>query len=284
MRAMSAETDRLAGPTPPLERVEEHSLMLPGRRLRLRLYFPKGAPTPSPVLVYLHGGGWVFGDLETHDTVCREIAARSRAAVASLEYRLSPEAKFPSAVQDGYEAIRWLSEPKTAERCHIRPDRIAVGGDSAGGNMAAAIAVLARDRRGPALAGQMLFCPVTAYYPNTPSYRDCGQGFGFEASFMPWMWKQYLSSPEEGPDPRVAVLRTNDLSHVAPALVITAEYDLLRDEGEEFAERLRQAGVPTQSTRYQGMVHGFLDYRGLAQEGWDALDEIAGALRSWFES
>ena len=284
VRAMSAETDRLAGPPPALDRAEDHSIALGSSRLRIRLYFPKGAASPSPVLVYLHGGGWVFGDLETHDSLCRELAARSRAVVASVDYRRSPEEKFPVALEDGYATIQWLTEPETARRFNLRPDRIAIGGDSAGGNMAAVLAVQARDRRGPSITGQVLICPVTAYNPATPSYTANGTGFGLDASFMPWMWNQYLTSPRQGPDPRVAPLRTPDLSHVAPALVITAEYDLLRDEGELFAERLRQAGVPTQSTRYNGMIHGFLDYRGIAREGGDALEEIAQTLRRWFEA
>lgn len=149
--------------------------------------------------------------------------------------------------------------------------------------MAAVLAVLTHYRRGPPLAGQVLICPVTAYYPDTPSYTANAVGFGFEAVFMPWMWDQYLASPRQAEDYRVAPLRTPDLSRVAPALVITAEYDLLRDEGEMFADRLSQSGVPTRATRYNGMVHGFLDYRGVVQEGWDAIEEIAGSLRRWFK-
>ncbi|MGA7846121.1 MAG: alpha/beta hydrolase [Thermoplasmata archaeon] len=281
VRAMAVETDRLAGPPPALARVENHSISVPGHRLGLRLYFPKEAPDPSPVLVYLHGGGWVFSDLETHDSLCREIAGRSRTVVASVDYSRSPEERFPVALEDGYAAVQWLAEPETARRFQLRPDRIAIGGDSAGGNMAAVLAVLTGYRRGPELMGQILICPVTAYTPDTPSYSTNGTGFGFEASFMPWMWDHYLTSPRQGQDYRVAVLRTPDLSHVAPALVITAEYDLLRDEGEQLADRLREAGVPTQATRYNGMIHGFLDYRGLVQEAGDAIDEIAGTLRRW---
>ncbi|HLY76542.1 MAG TPA: alpha/beta hydrolase [Thermoplasmata archaeon] len=280
---MSTETDRLAGPPPALDRVEDHSIPAPGHRLGARLYFPRGAPSPSPVLLYLHGGGWVFGDLETHDSVCREIAARSRCVLASLDYRRSPEDRFPAAIEDGYATLQWLADGDTARRFDLRADRIAIGGDSAGGNMAGVLAVLSRQRRGPALAGQILICPVTAYVGDTPSYSSNATGFGLEASFMPWMWGQYLSSPQEGQDYRVALLRTPDLTHVPPALVITAEYDLLRDEGEQLVERLRAAAVPVHATRYRGMVHGFLDYRGLVQEGWDAIDEIARTLRRWFE-
>ncbi len=170
-----------------------------------------------------------------------------------------------------------------ASRFDLRPDRIAIGGDSAGGNMAGVLPVLCRQRQGPALAGQILICPVTAYLGGTASYSSNATGFGLDASFMPWMWGQYLSSPQEGQDYRVALLRTPDLTHRPPALVITAEYDLLRDDGEQLAERLREARVPVLATRYSGMVHGFLDYRGLVQEGWDAIDEVARTLRRWFE-
>lgn len=282
-RAMAAETDRLAGPTSAVARVEDHSIPGPVGRFGVRLYFPQGNASPRPVLVYLHGGGWVFGDLETHDAVCREYSARARVVVASVDYHRSPEVKFPTALEEGYAALHWLAEPQTAQRFGLRPDQMAVGGDSAGGNLAAVLAVLARDRKGPPLSGQVLICPVTAYFPQTLSYSSNATGFGLDASFMPWMWDQYLASPQQGMDPRVAPLQTPDLSRVAPALVITAEYDILRDEGEQLAERLRAAGVPTQCSRYNGMIHGFLDYRGIVSEGWDAIDEIARTLQRWFE-
>jgi acetyl esterase len=282
VRAMARETDELASPPPALDRVESHSIPLPSYKLPVRLYFPSQLPPSSPVLCYLHGGGWIFGDLDTHDHLCREIAARSRLVVASVDYRRSPENKFPVGLEDSYAALQWLSDPRISQRFGFRPDQIAVGGDSAGGNMAAVLGVLARDRHGPPLAGQVLICPVTAYFPNTPSYAAYGAGFGLDDAFLTWMWGQYLSSARQGQDPRVAPLRTSDLSRVPPALVITAEYDPLRDEGEQFAERLRQSGIPTQATRYNGMMHGFLDYRGIVQEGRDAIEEIATTLHRWF--
>jgi acetyl esterase/lipase len=282
VRAMSEETDRLAGPPRPIARVEDHSVATPGHRVGVRLYFPEGPPSPSPVLVYLHGGGWVFGDLETHDSLCREFAARSRAVVVGVDYGRSPEERFPVAIEDCYQVLSWLNDPEVQKRFNLDARHVAVGGDSAGGNMSAVVSVLTKYRRGPQLVGQVLICPVAAYYPDTASYSENATGFGFEASFMPWMWDRYLTSPRQGQDYRVAPLRTPDLTQVAPALVITAEYDLLRDEGEQYADRLRAAGVPTQSTRYKGMVHGFLDYRGIAQEGWDAVNEIAESLRRWF--
>jgi acetyl esterase len=284
VRAISRETDRLAGPPPALDRVEDHSLPLASSRLGVRFYFPRRAKDPGPVLVYLHGGGWIFGDLDTYDSLCREIAARAEIVVASVDYQRSPEEKFPVALEAGYSVLQWLADPTTARRFNVDPGQLAVGGDSAGGNMAAVLSVLSRDRDGPHVAGQVLIYPVTAYLSDTPSYRANGTGFGLDASFMPWMWDQYLASPSQGQDSRVAPLRASSLSGVAPALVITAEYDILRDEGELYADRLRQAGVAAQATRYNGMVHGFLDYRGLVPQGWDAIDEIAKTLRRWFES
>lgn len=282
LRDIAAELDRMA-PPPPLERVENHSIAVPGHRLGLRLYFPEGRPSPSPVLVYLHGGSWVFGDLDTQDSLCREVAARSRAVVASVDYRRAPEERFPVALEDCYAAACWLAEPSTAQRFDLRPDRLAIAGDDAGGNMAGVLAVLTGYRHGPSFVGQVLICPFTVYITDMESHSRNRSGFLFETSFMPWIWDQYLTSPKEGHDYRVDLLHTPDLSHVAPALVITAEYDPLRDEGEEFAERLRQAGVPTQLTRYNGMIHSFPDYRGVVPEGWDALNEIAQTLRRWFE-
>jgi acetyl esterase len=283
VRAMARETDGLAGPPPILDRVENHAIPRPSYELPVRLYFPSQIPSPSPVLCYLHGGGWIFGDLDTHDHLCREISARARMVVASVDYRRSPENKFPVGLEDSYAALQWLSDPPIAQRFRFRSDQIAVGGDSAGGNMAAVLGVLARDG-GPSLAGQVLICPVTTYLPDTPSYAAYGTGFGLDATFLSWMWEQYLSSPRQGQDPRVAPLRTSDLSGVPPALVITAEYDPLRDEGELFAERLRQVGIPTRATRYNGMMHGFLDYRGIVQEGRDAIEEVAATLRHWFDT
>lgn len=280
-RSIASEMDRLSGPPPALRRVEDHRVPLPGRQLPIRFYYPHETAPPDSVFLFLHGGGWVFGGLETHDSICREIAARSGWVVAALDYRLAPEHKFPAALDDSYETLQWLATPSTAQRLELDRDRLAVGGTSAGGNLAAVASIMARDRGGPRLSGQVLIYPVTAHEPATPSYRDNAHDYGLDVAFMPWMWTQYLSSPREGSDPRVSPLQAPDVSRLPPALVITAEYDLLRDEAEEYGDRLRDAGVPMQCTRYLGMVHGFLDYRGLCHEGWDALDEVARGLRRW---
>ncbi|MCI4360586.1 MAG: alpha/beta hydrolase, partial [Thermoplasmata archaeon] len=255
---------------------------LPDHRVPVRVYLPTTGEPPFPVVVYYHGGGWVFGDLDTHDSLCREIGNRSACAVVSVGYRRSPEHKYPEPLEDCYGAVQWVADPGTAVRLQIDPGKIAVAGDSVGGNMAAVVCLLARERQGPAISAQVLICPVTAHEPDTPSYRENATGYGLEGSFMPWMWTQYLRGPEDAADPHVAPLRARDLGHLPPALGITAEYDLLRDEGEEYGERLRAAGVSAQVTRYPRMPHGFLDYRGLVDEAWDALDEIGAMLRGVF--
>lgn len=282
VRQMSRETDSYSGTPPAVSQLKTTSFGPSGQRVPVRVYSPKDGEPPFPVVAYFHGGGWVFGDLDTHDSVCREIANRSLCVVASVGYRRAPEHRYPTAVDDAYAAVQWLADEAVAARLGTDPTRIAVAGDSVGGTLAAVVSLLARERTGPKLAGQILICPVTAYYPETPSYAAYAKGFGFEATFMPWMWERYLRSPEDGKDPHVAPLNELDLAGLPPALVITAEYDFLRDEGEAYGRGLQDAGVPSQVTRYPGMPHGFIDYRGLADAGWDALDEIGAWLRARF--
>jgi len=282
VRKIARETDDLAGEPPAVAMLKTSSFALPDHRVPVRVYLPTNGDEPFPAVLYFHGGGWALGDLDTHDSVCREIANRSYCAVVSVGYRRSPEHKFPEPLDDCYGALQWVADPATAARLQIDPDRIAVAGDSVGGNMAAVVCVLSRDRGGPKISAQVLICPVTAYEPDTPSYREFAEGFGLSVSFMPWMWTQYLRGPEDAADPHVVPLRARDLARLPTALVITAECDILRDEGEEYGERLRAAGTQAQVTRYPRMPHGFLDYRGLVDEGWDALDEIGAMLRKTF--
>ncbi len=285
--------DSAVGRPEPVARVEDLKAHLTGREVPIRVYWsdlPRQG-TGLPVVVYFHGGGWVVGSIAGSDATCREIANLARCAVVSVGYRLAPEHKFPAAVEDAVEVVRWLATEENAGPLSLDSERLVVAGDSAGGNLSAVVALDARDRGSPKLSGQVLICPVTDTDGHRPSYRENAHGFGFEVDFVPWMWEQYLRSPEDRVDRRLAVLRVSDLRGVAPAFVLTAQYDMLRDEGEEYAERLRAAGVPVTAHRYDGVVHNFIEYRTLESgghsataQGREAIREIADWVRGQFGS
>ncbi len=241
---------------------------------RVRVYTPAG-PCPKPALVYFHGGGWVLGAPETIDVPCRRLANASGCVVVSVDYRLAPEHHFPTPLDDCYTATRYVAEH--AAELGVDSRRIAVGGDSAGGNLAAAVTLLARDRGGPALAFQLLIYPVTNHAFDTPSYQAFGRDFGLSEAAMRWFWTQYLARPEDGDNPLASPLKA-DLRGLPPALVITAEFDPLRDEGEAYAARLRAAGVHVQARRYDGQLHGFFQMGGVMDKGNKAIDDSAAAL------
>lgn len=270
----------LAGPAEPVQHIRDLRIPGPGGAIPLRLYTPAGNG-PFPVLVYFHGGGWVFGSVETHDSICRSLANRAGCLVASVDYRLAPEHKFPAAVEDCYAATQWVSTQ--AATLQADPARMAVGGDSAGANLAAVVALLARERGTPPLGYQVLIYPVTDYYvPGTASYQDYAEGYFATKADMIWCWQQYLTEEAEGVHPYAAPLRAADLSHLPPALVITAEYDPLRDEGEQYARRLQAAGVPTRLSRYEGTIHSFFRMAGVLEQGRQAHQEVGSALRAAF--
>ncbi len=222
--------------------VREETIDGPGGRLRIRLYTPQGTG-PFPLLVFFHGSGFVLCSLDTHDGMCRNLCAGAECVVASVDYRLAPEHKFPAGVDDCLHATRWSAAHAAA--LGTDPARIAIAGDSAGATMAAVTALRVRDEGGPTLCGQLLLYPVTDYYnPGTASYRENAEGYGLTRETMKWFWDHYLSDPSEGAHPHAAPLRAPLVSGLPPALVITAQYDPLRDEGEIYAERLRAAGVP----------------------------------------
>lgn len=232
-----------------------------------------------PALVFFHGGGWVFGNIETHDAVCRALAKESGAVVISVDYRLSPEHKFPAAVDDSYAATQWVAA--NAERLGIDARRIAVGGDSAGGNLATVVAMRCRDAGGPALAGQVLLYPVTDLSSfDTASHRELSEGYFLSGAAMDWFSGHYLASADHKRHPEVSPLLAPDVSGLPPALVITAEFDPLRDEGEAYAERLKKAGVPVTVSRYPGMIHGFISMRGVLSGGRQGIAETAQFVRS----
>jgi acetyl esterase len=248
-----------------------------GVEIPVRIYTP-GGDGPFPIVVYFHGGGWVIGDLETHDHWCRSLASGVPAVVVSVDYRLAPETRFPAAAEDCFAATRWAAA--NAKSLHGDPARLAVAGDSAGGNLSAAVAQMARDRGGPAIAFQLLLCPVTEYGFDTASYRDNADGYLLTKSGMAWFWHLYLGDPaKEGRDPRASPMRAQSLTGLPPAHVVTAEYDVLRDEGEAYAAKLRQAGVPVTSKRYDGQIHNFFTMAHVLTQGAAAGEEISGVLR-----
>ena len=264
------------GPVEDVAAVADHRVPVAGGEITVRLYGPAGHG-PHPVLVFYHGGGWVIGDLYTHDGLCRSIVNAAGCAVASVDYRLAPEFKYPVAVEDSYTALTWMAS--NASRLGLDPARVAVGGDSAGGNLSAAVALLARDRRGPRLLLQLLIYPVTNYDFTTGSYHENATGYVLTTEDMRWFWRHYLTREEQGGEPAASPLRAKSLADLPPALVITAGCDPLRDEGEAYAARLRDAGVPVTLTQYPGMFHGFIRMTRILDQARAGLDEMAGALR-----
>jgi acetyl esterase len=238
-----------------------------GAGVRVRIYAP--SPDPDlPLTVYLHGGGWVVGLLEGFDGVCRALANRSGSRVVAVDYRLAPEHRFPAALDDAWAVTRWA---------FTQGPRVAVAGDSAGGNLAAVVALRARDAGLP-LACQVLVYPVTDHHFDRRSYVDNDAGFGLTGAAMRWYWEQYLGDAD-GAHPDASPLRAPSLVGAAPALVVVCDHDPLRDEGVEYAERLRQAGVPVRLSEYSGMIHGFLRLPARIDRSREALDEIGQTLR-----
>jgi acetyl esterase len=249
-----------------------------GGSMGLRIYTPLGEG-PFPLMVFFHGSGFVVCDLDTHDGMCRNLCAGTGCVVVSVDYRLAPEAKFPAAPDDCLAATRWAVA--NAAALGADPGRVLVAGDSAGGNLAAVTALRLRDEGGPRLLGQVLLYPVTDYYdPGTPSMVENAEGYGLTRQGMIWFWDHYLADPSDAANPHASPLRATDLRDLPPALVVTAQYDPLRDEAEYYAERLRQAGVPTQMKRWDGMNHGFLFWPGVVDRAGAAMDEACGWVRS----
>jgi acetyl esterase/lipase len=268
---------RAAGPE--VARVEDRLIPGPGVDIPVRIYTPTGSG-PFPILVWFHGGGWVVGDLETADPTARHLTVGAKCVVISVDYRLAPETKFPGAADDSYAATVWAVQHAT--RFNGDPGQIAVGGDSAGGNLAAAVALMARDRSGPSLAFQLLVYPVISPDFDRSSYRQNAEGFGLTLDAMRWYWDHYLQHPEDASNPYAAPLVAEHLKGLPPALVITAECDPLRDEGEAFAKRLQAAGVPTTYSRYDGMIHGFFGMNAVLDKGKQAVAEACAALQQAF--
>lgn len=242
----------------------------------IRIYQPL-VPAGKGALIYFHGGGWVLGDLDSHDSICRRLAGGAGVSVIAVDYRLAPEAPFPAPLQDCYAATRWVAN--NAAELGIDSHRIAIGGDSAGGNLAAAVALLARDESWPTIRFQLLVYPVTDARFDTPSYRDNASGYMLTRRTMMWFWDQYLPDLSERSQPLASPLRADSYAALPPALVQTAEYDPLRDEGEAYANAMSSAGVKVQHTRYSGLIHGFLGMYETVPASRAAIREATSALR-----
>ncbi|MFE7358113.1 alpha/beta hydrolase, partial [Streptomyces sp. NPDC057543] len=225
-----------------------------------------------------HGGGWVLGGLDTHDGLCRELAARTGAVVVSVDYRLAPEHRFPSAAEDAYAVTAWVSA--NAARLGCDAGRLAVAGDSSGGNLAAAVTLMARDRGGPGIAAQLLAYPVLDHRMATPSYRTYGTGFFHTSAHMRWYWEQYLDGGGDGAHPYASPGLAFDLTGLPPAVVVLPECDPLRDDALAYARRLETAGSTPQVRVWPGTFHGFLGLGRLLPEADQALTEAAHALRT----
>ena|SRR5947209_11571561 len=262
----------------PVGRTEDLTIPGPGGALPARLYEPEGHG-PFPALVYFHGGGWVLGSIEAHDAFCRILVNRAGCAVLSVGYRLAPEDPFPAAVDDAYAATAWLAE-HGAERS-MDPARLAVGGDSAGGTLATVTCYLARDR-GPRIVGQLLICPGTVIDYESSSRSELANGPFMTSGELTWFYDHYLPNRADRTDPRAAPLLNNDLAGLPPALVLSAEYDPLRDEDHAYADRLHEAGVPTIYSEYPGVIHNWVLFGLHIDAAVKGVEEIAAWLRSIF--
>jgi acetyl esterase len=268
----------MLGRPPAVARVEDRTLPGPAGPIRVRMTVPEGAGEgPKPALVYLHGGGWVVGSLGSHDHLCRSITAFSGVSVISVDYRLAPEHPFPAAVDDAQAAMEYVAEH--AAEFDVDPARLAIGGDSAGGNIAAAVARRLRDKGSSRLAFQLLIYPATDADMNTASYLENAEGYLLTRAAMAWYWDQYVPDEAQRLDPDASPLRAADLSGLPPTLILTAGYDPLRDEAEAYGHKLGEAGVPVTLSRYSGMFHGFLRRHAQLAQGKAALTQIAEALR-----
>lgn len=277
---LTIDFSALAGEPEEVGKIENRKIAGPGGEIPVRIYTPKGEG-PFPALVYYHGGGWVIGDLETVEVPCRLLTNLANCVVISVNYRLAPEHKFPAAADDSYAAVKWVAE--NAASIGVDPSRIAVGGDSAGGNLAAVVALMARDKGEISLAYQMLIYPVTNHSYATESYTENADGYLLTKDSMEWFWNHYLLNEEDGKNPYASPLQAKDLSGLPPALVLTGEFDPLRDEGEAYAERLKEAGVQVETKRYDGMIHGFFWMPGVLEQGRKSIEQAADALKRVFQ-
>jgi acetyl esterase len=264
----------------PVARVEEQTVPGPAGSIRLRLYWPNAA-APVPAIVYYHGGGHVIGSLDTHDLVARNLCAGTEALVVSVDYRMGPEHKFPAAVEDSFAALKWVHAH--ANELGADPDRIGVHGDSAGANLAAVVALMARDAGGPRLRLQSLVYPVADYSLAGASYERFAEGYGvLTREAMVWFRNHYLRTPKDAEDWRASPIKAASLAGVAPAIVVTAECDVLHDDGEGYAEALRRAGVPVEYKEYSGMIHAFFGMVPVVDDAMNAQRTVWAEFKQAF--
>lgn len=276
-RAMTQMMIAARGAPEPVAAVEDRQIPGPAGAIPIRTYTPQGN-APFPVLVFFHTGGWQLGNLDSQDPLCRKLANTTGCIVVSVEYRLAPEHPFPAGLQDSYAATQWVSTH--ASEFQGDPSRLALVGDSAGANFATVIAIMARDQGGPSIAFQVLLFPMTDFRMDTDSMEEYAEGYSVTRPMLAWMRSNYLPNAQDWTNPLASPLLAPDLSGLPPALIITAEYDPLRDDGQLYGKRLQEAGVPTKVSRYDGMIHDFQD---LFEEPGDRLaDEIAAVLRAAF--
>ncbi|HLT79138.1 MAG TPA: alpha/beta hydrolase [Ferrovibrio sp.] len=283
-RKLYKQTRSAVTPEPP-EVSEVDNIAAPGPHgpIPLRYYRPAEVEKKEvlPVLVFYHGGGWVIGDLDTHDVVCRTLSNEGRCAVVSVDYRMGPEYKFPIAIDDAYAAVKWVVDE--AKTLRIDPRRVAVGGDSAGGNLAAVVSLLARDvEDAPKIAYQLLIYPATDMHMDTESHRRFGEGHLLTRSSMDWFQEQYLNGPDDRDDWRASPLKAKSLAGLPPAYVLIAGHDPLRDEGEAYAMALKAADVSVVLREFEGQIHGFITMGKVMPQANQALAEMGVALKLAF--
>jgi acetyl esterase len=267
----------LGGEGEAVAEVSDRTVPGPHGDIPIRIYRPAGDGL-LPCLVYYHGGGWVIGTVDTTDAVCRAVANRAGCVVVSVDYRLAPEHPFPVPLDECFAATEWVAA--NGAEIGVDKNRLAVGGDSAGGNLAAAVCLKARGNSFPSIRMQLLVYPVTEHSFDTGSYADNGDGYLLTIDMMQWFWEQYLTDDGDGSNPLASPLRAATHDRLPPALVITAEYDPLRDEGEAYAHKLLDAGVPTTLARYDGMIHGFWQMLAVLPAASKAVDQASNALRA----
>ncbi len=274
-RAMMEGFAPMQAGAPEPARVENRSVPGPAGDIPVRVYASEG--DNLPVVMFYHGGGWVLGDIESHDGTCKQLLAElGEAAIVSVDYRLAPEHKYPAAADDCYAAAAWVAE--NGAEIGVNGSRMAVAGDSAGGNLSAVVAQMARDKGGPAIAAQILHVPVTDHNYDYPSYSENAEGYLLTRASMVWFWDHYLPNAEAGHDAYASPLQAADLSGLAPALVQTAEFDPLRDEGEAYAAALEAAGSEVTVHRYDGVIHDPFMMFAIIPTGIECLKEAAAFI------